>query len=208
MIAVIKPGVTEEQLNNLVDWFKSQGLRVHVSEGEFRTVLGLIGDTTKVDIDLLSGLDIIESVTRISEPFKNANRKFHPDDSVIDVGGVKIGGGGISRVTAVNSQLPVVVMICIDPRDSHLADFTARTGADDTGLAFAAHLDTVVALRRVAGIYGVRADVRMIFAVLRRPADIVRLCRAGIIHRQRVCADLRRIKGHGNDREHAEYHHE
>ncbi|MBO7453353.1 MAG: 3-deoxy-7-phosphoheptulonate synthase [Clostridiales bacterium] len=98
MIAVIKPGVSEEQLNNLVDWFKSQGLRVHISEGEFRKVIGLIGDTTKVDIDLLSGLDIIESVTRISEPFKNANRKFHPDDSVIDVNGVKIGGGNFAFI--------------------------------------------------------------------------------------------------------------
>ena len=98
MIAVIKPGVTEEQLNNLIDWFKSQGLRVHISEGEYRTVLGLIGDTTKVDTDLLSGLDIIESVTRISEPYKNANRKFHPDDSIIDVGGVKIGGGNFAFI--------------------------------------------------------------------------------------------------------------
>ena len=98
MIAVIKPGVTEEQLNNLIDWFKSQGLRVHISEGEYRTVLGLIGDTTKVDTDLLSGLDIIESVTRISEPFKNANRKFHPDDSVVNVGGVKIGGGNFAFI--------------------------------------------------------------------------------------------------------------
>lgn len=98
MIAVIKPGVTEEQLNNLIDWFKSQGLRVHISEGEYRTVLGLIGDTTKVDTDLLSGLDIIESVTRISEPFKNANRKFHPDDSVVDVSGVKIGGGNFAFI--------------------------------------------------------------------------------------------------------------
>ncbi len=98
MIAVIKPGVTEEQLNNLIEWFKSQGLRVHISEGEFRTVLGLIGDTTKIDTDLLSGLDIIESVTRISEPFKNANRKFHPDDSIIDVSGVKIGGGNFAFI--------------------------------------------------------------------------------------------------------------
>ena len=111
MIAVIKPGVTEEQLNNLIDWFKSQGLRVHISEGEYRTVLGLIGDTTKVDTDLLSGLDIIESVTRISEPFKNANRKFHPDDSVVDVSGVKIGGGNFAFIAgpcSVESESQIV----------------------------------------------------------------------------------------------------
>ena len=98
LLNYIRKCETEEQLNNLIDWFKSQGLRVHISEGEYRTVLGLIGDTTKVDTDLLSGLDIIESVTRISEPFKNANRKFHPDDSVVDVSGVKIGGGNFAFI--------------------------------------------------------------------------------------------------------------
>ena len=78
MIAVVKSGVSKEQINNLIDWFKSQGLKVHISEGDFKTVLGLVGDTTKIDIDLLKGLDIIESVTRISEPYKKVNRKFHP----------------------------------------------------------------------------------------------------------------------------------
>lgn len=98
MIAVVKSGVSQEQINNLIDWFKSQGLKVHISEGEFKTVLGLVGDTTKVDIDLLKGLDIIESVTRISEPYKKANRKFHPDDTIVDVSGVKIGGGNFAMI--------------------------------------------------------------------------------------------------------------
>ncbi len=98
MIAVIKSGVSHEQIDNLIEWFKSQGLRVHISEGEFKTVLGLVGDTTKIDIDLLKGLDIIESVTRISEPFKKANRKFHPDDTIVDVSGVKIGGGNFALI--------------------------------------------------------------------------------------------------------------
>lgn len=96
MIAVLKNGVTREQLDNLIDWFQKQGLKVHISEGEYSTVLGLIGDTTRIDTDLLSSLDIIESVTRISEPYKKANRKFHPDDSIIDIGGVKIGGGNFA----------------------------------------------------------------------------------------------------------------
>lgn len=96
MIAVIKNDVTKAQFDNLIEWFKAQGLQVHISEGEYHTVLGLIGDTTKIDTDLLMGLDIIESVTRISEPFKSANRKFHPEDSVIDVSGVKIGGGNFA----------------------------------------------------------------------------------------------------------------
>ena len=93
MIAVLKPGVSRQQVENLITWFKSRGLDVHISEGKFQTILGLIGDTSKVDIDLLSSLEIIESVKRISDPFKSANRKFHPEDTVIDVGGVKIGGG-------------------------------------------------------------------------------------------------------------------
>ena len=98
MIAVVKSGVSHEQIDNLIEWFKSQGLRVHISEGEFKTVLGLVGDTTKIDIDLLKGLDIIESVTRISEPYKKANRKFHPDDTIVDVSGVKIGGGNFALI--------------------------------------------------------------------------------------------------------------
>ena len=93
MVAVLKPGVPQEKIDNLIEWFKSRNLDVHVSVGQFHTILGLIGDTTSIDIDLLRSLDIIESVMRITEPFKSANRKFHPDDTVIDIGGLKIGGG-------------------------------------------------------------------------------------------------------------------
>lgn len=98
MIAVLKQGVTEKQRDGLVEWFKTLGLSVHISEGEFHTVLGLIGDTSKVDTELIEGLDIVEKVTRISDPFKSANRKFHPDDTVIDVGGIKIGGGNFAMI--------------------------------------------------------------------------------------------------------------
>ena len=81
-------------MENLIAWFKGQGLDVHVSKGEFNTILGLIGDTAKIDIDLLQGLDMIESVKRITEPYKNANRKFHPDDTVVEITpDIKIGGG-------------------------------------------------------------------------------------------------------------------
>lgn len=96
MIAVLKETATEQQISNLVNWFESQGLKVNRSQGDFVTILGLIGDTTKIDIDLLRGLDIIDNVMRISEPFKKANRKFHPEDSVVDIGGVKIGGGNFA----------------------------------------------------------------------------------------------------------------
>lgn len=78
---------------NLTDWLENQKISVHKVIGEYQTILGLIGDTSKIDIDLIQGLDIVEKVKRISEPYKNANRKFHPDDTIIDVGGHKIGGG-------------------------------------------------------------------------------------------------------------------
>jgi 3-deoxy-7-phosphoheptulonate synthase len=92
MIVVIKNNQDEAQINNLTAWIKSLGLGIHMSKGENTTIIGLIGDTTKVDIDLLRSLDIVESVNRIQEPYKNANRKFHPEDSIIDVGGHKFGG--------------------------------------------------------------------------------------------------------------------
>ena len=92
MIVTVKQGSNPQQVKRLTAWIKSLGLDVHVSEGEKSTVIGLVGDTSKVDIDLIRSLDIVEAVTRIQEPYKNANRKFHPEDSIIDVSGVKFGG--------------------------------------------------------------------------------------------------------------------
>ncbi len=92
MIIIVKADYEKKQLDNLVGWVKKQGLEVDISAGSRSTVLGLIGDTSKIDIDLVRSMDIVESVKRIQEPFKLANRKFHPDDSVVDVSGVKIGG--------------------------------------------------------------------------------------------------------------------
>lgn len=92
MIIVVKKNCEEKQLDNLIKWVKNQGLGVDVSRGEHSIVLGLIGDTPKVDIDLVRSMDIVENVKRIQEPFKSANRKFHPDDTIVDVGGHKFGG--------------------------------------------------------------------------------------------------------------------
>ena len=100
MIAVLKNGVTQKQIDSFCDWIKAQGVGVHVYNGEFQTVVGLIGDTTKIDADMLSGLDIVDSVKRISDPFKSANRKFHPDNSVIDISGKTTVGGNIFAVIA------------------------------------------------------------------------------------------------------------
>ena len=98
MIAVLKSGTTAEQTAHLVNWLKHMNLDVHVSEGQEFTVLGLIGDTTRVDIELLSSLEIVETVRRVSEPFKQVNRKFNPNSSVITVGNAKIGNGHFAMI--------------------------------------------------------------------------------------------------------------
>ncbi|HZJ78393.1 MAG TPA: 3-deoxy-7-phosphoheptulonate synthase [Clostridia bacterium] len=98
MIVVVREDAQQEQVDNLISWIKSQNVGVHISHGEYQTVLGLIGDTAKIDTDLIEGLDFVYSVKRISEPFKNANRKFHPDNSVIDIGGIKIGDGNFQFI--------------------------------------------------------------------------------------------------------------
>ena len=81
MIVVLKANVDKEKQDRLVDWLKESGVDVHVSVGEYQTVLGLVGDTAKIDTDLVESLDIVDSVKRVSETFKQANRKFHPEGS-------------------------------------------------------------------------------------------------------------------------------
>ncbi|MBQ2699293.1 MAG: 3-deoxy-7-phosphoheptulonate synthase [Firmicutes bacterium] len=98
MIVILKPNCDKEQLQNLIDWLREQSVDVHISEGHFQTVLGLIGNTTNIDDELVASLEIVEDVKRISDPFKNANRKFHPDDTIIDVNGIKIGGGNFAII--------------------------------------------------------------------------------------------------------------
>ena len=100
MIIIVKPETKKERVNDLIHWIESQNLRTHVSTGDFSTVIGVIGDTSKLDSDLIRGLDIVENVKRVSEPYKNANRKFHPQDSVIQVGADKrlVGGGHFAMI--------------------------------------------------------------------------------------------------------------
>ena len=93
MIAVLKHGTTQAQTDHLVAWLRNMNLDVHMSQGQEVTILGLVGDTSRVDMELLSSLEIVDSVKRVSEPFKQANRKFHPADSIIQAGDVRIGGG-------------------------------------------------------------------------------------------------------------------
>jgi len=96
MIAVLKKKATEPQKQHLIEWFEMKGLKVHVSEGEFNTVLGIIGDTTELDTDMIGLLDIVESVKRISEPYKSANRQFHPENTSIKVQNAVIGDGELT----------------------------------------------------------------------------------------------------------------
>ena len=98
MIVILKKHPDEKQLNNLMAWLKSLGIAIHPSEGATHLVLGLVGDTSVVDIDLLRALDIVEDVKRVQEPYKNANRKFHEEDSVIPVGDTQVGGNVFSVI--------------------------------------------------------------------------------------------------------------
>ncbi len=111
MIAVLKHGTTPEQTQHLVQWLARMNLDVHISQGAEVTILGLIGDTTRVDMELLGSLEIVDSVKRVSEPFKQANRKFHPADTVVEIGDVKIGGGHFAMIAgpcSVESQEQII----------------------------------------------------------------------------------------------------
>ena len=72
MIAVLKPGASPERTQHLIHWLEEQNLGVHVSQGEYQTVLGLIGNTAKVDMEMIQSLDIVESVTRVSDPSRRS----------------------------------------------------------------------------------------------------------------------------------------
>ena len=101
MIIILKEKPEKTQFDNLVTWLKSMNLKIHLSEGEKTTILGLVGDTSEIDPDLINALDIVDSVRRISEPYKNANRKFHPLDTVVaagEHGESKIGGGNFGLI--------------------------------------------------------------------------------------------------------------
>ena len=98
MVIILKENPEKRQLDNLLQWIESQGVTPHITEGMHQTIVGLVGDTAKIDIDLLQQMEIIETVKRVQEPFKNANRKFHPLDTVIPVKDAAIGGGSLTVI--------------------------------------------------------------------------------------------------------------
>ena len=93
MIISTKKGTPKEELEKIVDKFEKQGLDVTLITGKDYNVFGLVGDTTKIDERDVLANPWIDNVTRVSAPYKRANRLFHPADSIIDCGGVKIGRG-------------------------------------------------------------------------------------------------------------------
>lgn len=96
MIIVLKSGVTEKQIKDFSEELSVHGVSVNTWRGTQSTVLGLIGDTASIDIDYVQAQNIVESVKRVQEPYKKANRKFHPDDTVIKIGNTQIGGGNLT----------------------------------------------------------------------------------------------------------------
>ena len=93
MVVVMRPGTSKQDIDALVNKLKEQNLEVGVTNGIGCTILGLVGDTTAVDMDKISINPHVERVMRVQEPYKKANRKFHPEDTVVSVGNAKIGGG-------------------------------------------------------------------------------------------------------------------
>ena len=98
MVIILRNNADEKQLNHLKSWMKDLHIEVHETIGKKQTILGLVGDTTVVDIQMLRALEIVEDVRRIQEPYKAANRKMHPEDTVVSVGDVKIGGGNFAII--------------------------------------------------------------------------------------------------------------
>ena len=98
MIIKLRQNADQAQVQQLTDWLKSMDLHLYFSEGDAYSIIGLVGDTSRVDIELIEALEIVDSVTRIQEPYKNANRKFHPQDTVIHVGDATIGGGTLTLI--------------------------------------------------------------------------------------------------------------
>lgn len=93
MIVVLKRNSDKEHVEKLMQHFTDMGLRINYSQGADTLILGLMGDTTRLDEGDIMAYDVVERVQRVTEPFKAVNRKFHPEDTIIEVAGRKIGAG-------------------------------------------------------------------------------------------------------------------
>src|SRR5438445_7082135 len=98
MIIVLRPGSTPEQIDHILDRIQELGLKPHVSRGEMRTIIGVIGDENKLQAEPLAAIPGVEQVLPILRPFKLASRELHPEDTVVAVGRVRIGGGSLAMI--------------------------------------------------------------------------------------------------------------
>ena len=98
MIIVLKPNTSEENITRVENQVKSRGLDTHIVRGTEMTIIGCIGDTTLIDPRLFEVDSCVDKVMHVQEPYKLANRAFHPEDSVVDIAGVKIGGGHLGLI--------------------------------------------------------------------------------------------------------------
>ena len=98
MVIILKKNAANSEVEKLIHNIEDLGLKTHMIEGEQSSTIGLVGDTTKINDDDISANEVVEAVRRVQEPYKLANRKFHQDDSIIDVNGTKIGGGSFQII--------------------------------------------------------------------------------------------------------------
>ena len=98
MIIVLKPRTTEENLNRVIKMVETKGLEAHVVRGEEMTIIGCIGDTVRIDPRLFEVDQSVDKVMHVQEPYKLANRAFHPEDTIIDVAGIPVGGGHMAMI--------------------------------------------------------------------------------------------------------------
>ncbi len=98
MIVILKKNPDQQQLDRLRSWLEERQISIHPTVGVNQTIWGLVGDTSHLDINLIASLDIVDDVKRVQEPYKNANRKFHPADTVVKVGDTTVGGGSLTLI--------------------------------------------------------------------------------------------------------------
>lgn len=134
MIVVLKQNADKAHIDSLISWLQGKNLQINYSKGESRTILGLIGDTTQLDADMIRALDIVDAVRRIGEPYKKANRKFHPEDTIVKVGNVEIGGGNLTLMagpSAIENEDQIMAVANATKEAGatilHGGAFTART---------------------------------------------------------------------------------
>lgn len=98
MVVIVKGRAQDAKVLELINWIKAKNIDVQVTEGTQKTILGLVGDTSSLDINTIASFEVVEDVKRIQEPYKKANRKFHNDDTVVEIGKIKLGGGNFQVI--------------------------------------------------------------------------------------------------------------